>query len=342
MKIAAFGEIMLRLKSPHNERFLQSPVFEATFAGSEANVAVSLSNFGLGTRFISVLPDNDIAKACLRELQGFGVDISQVSLVSDGRMGAFFLETGANQRPGKVIYDRGNSSLAAIKPGDIDYEKALKGCAWLHISGITPAISESAAKASFDLVKVARSLNLHISCDLNFRHNLWKYGKSAPQVMKEIIPFVDTVIANEEDFQKSLGIHEKSVIEGVSLDLDYYQKISMTAMKQYPNLKLVAITLRESISADHNIWSACMYDGNNFYVSRRYDITDIIDRVGSGDSFSGAFIFGLNHYPEKQQALEFAAAASCLKHSIPGDYNRVSIAEVEALMNGSGSGRVQR
>lgn len=341
-RIATFGEVMLRLKSPHKERFFQSPAFDATFAGSEANVAVSLSIFGMDTRFISVLPNNDIAKACLRELQGFGVDTSQVSLVPGGRMGIFFLEAGANQRPSNVIYDRENSAIAKIAPGVIDYEAALMGCTWLHLSGITPAISAYAADASLDLIKVAQSMDIHISCDLNFRKSLWNYGKTAQQVMKGIIPFVDTVIANEEDFQKALGIFENEPIEGGSLDLDRYQKISRSAMNQFPNLKTIAITLRESISADHNMWSACMYDGKNFYISRKYSITDIVDRVGGGDSFSGAFIFGLHHYSQKQQSLEFAVAASCLKHSIPGDYNRVSIAEVEALMNGSGSGRVQR
>lgn len=340
--IATFGEIMLRLKSPGFERFFQSPTLEATFGGGEANVAVSLCNYGLPARFVSAVPENDIGQACLRELRGFGVDTNFVKRVSGARMGIYFLEGGANQRPSKVIYDRAESAIANLKADEIDFDAAFEGCSWLHLTGITPAISQNAADLSIQAVKAAKAKGLHVSCDLNYRKNLWKYGKTAQEVMSELVKYVDTVIANEEDFQKSLGLNTDVAVEHGELNADSYRAIAELAIKKFPNIKRVAITMRESKSANHNDWSACLHDGKNFYVSRKYSITDIVDRVGGGDSFGGGLIYGLNTYEDPQQALEFAVAASCLKHSINGDYNRVNISEVESLMKGSGSGRVQR
>ena len=342
-KVITFGEIMLRLKSPALERFFQSPSLEATFGGGEANVAVSLANYGMDAAFVTVLPKNDIGEACLRELRGFGVDTTRI-VRKDGRMGIYYLETGACQRPSKVIYDRAGSAMAEAVPGDIDWKKVFNGATWFHITGITPAISQGAADLSLEAVKAAKELGVHVSCDLNYRKNLWKYGKRADEVMTELVKYVDTVIANEEDFQKSLGLsaESSSAVEEGQIDVELYKKIASTAMEKYPNIKRVAITLRESHSADRNDWSACLYNGKEFFLSRKYSITDIVDRVGGGDSFGGGLIYGLNNYPDEKTALEFAVAASCLKHTIPGDYNRVSVSEVESLMKGSGTGRVQR
>ena len=340
-RVVTFGEIMLRLKSPALERFFQSPSLEATFGGGEANVAVSLANYGMDASFVSVIPDNDIGKACMQQLRGFGVDVSSLKKAS-GRMGIYFLETGSNQRPSKVIYDRAESCIAKAGVGDIDWDKALEGATWFHITGITPAISASAAELSLAAVKAAKAKGVHVSCDLNYRKNLWKYGKRADEVMSELVKYVDTVIANEEDVQKALGITAESDVESGELDTNVYKKLAATVMEKYPNVKRVAITLRESKSADTNYWAACIYDGKEFYVSRKYAITDIVERVGGGDSFGGGLIYGLNTYDNQAQALEFAVAASCLKHTISGDFNRVSVAEVESLMKGSGSGRVER
>ena len=343
MKVVSFGEIMLRLKSPGYERFFQSPVLEATFGGGEANVAVSLANYGMDARFVTVLPDNAVGDACMRDLRGLGVDTTQI-VRKPGRMGIYFLETGAVQRPSKVIYDRAGSAIAEAEVTDIDWEMAFADAGWFHITGITPAISESAAQLSLSAVKAAKKLGLHVSCDLNYRKNLWKYGKTADQVMTELVQYVDTVIANEEDFQKSLLLKAESqaAVETGELNVAQYQAIAKLAMEKYPNVKRVAITLRESKSANHNDWSACLYNGKDFYLSRKYSITDIVDRVGGGDSFGAGLIYGLNHYNDEKSALEFAVAASCLKHTISGDFNRVSTSEVESLMKGSGSGRVQR
>ena len=342
-RIVTFGEIMLRLKSPGYERLMQSPALEATFGGGEANVSVSLANYGVDTAYVTVLPDNDLGAACARELRGFGVDTSKI-VYKPGRMGIYFLETGAVQRPSKVIYDRAGSAIAQARPGDIDWDAAFEGATWFHITGITPAISAGAAELSLEAVKAAKAKGLHVSCDLNYRKNLWKYGKTADEVMRELVRYVDTVIANEEDFQKALGLKAESVasVEAGELNVEQYKAIAALAMQTYPNIQRVAITLRESKSANHNDWRACLYNGRDFFLSRKYAITDIVDRVGGGDSFGGGLIYGLNTYADEQTALEFAVAASCLKHTIPGDYNRVSVSEVEALMKGSGSGRVQR
>ena len=340
-RIITFGEIMLRLKSPALERFFQSPSLEATLGGGEANVAVSLANYGMDAAFVTALPNNAIGEACRRDVRSFGVDVSNIKM-TDGRMGIYFLETGSNQRPSKVVYDRADSAIA-IAPIDLfDWEKIFEGADWFHISGIAPAISASAAELSLAACKAAKKCGVKVSCDLNYRKNLWKYGKEAKEVMSEIAKYIDVAIANEEDFQKSLGITADSDVESGSLDRNVYEGIAKKAMALYPNLERVAITLRESKSADRNDWAACIYDGKEFYVSRKYEITDIVDRVGGGDSFSGGLIYGLLTFEKQSDALEFAVAASCLKHTISGDYNRVTVAEVTSLMKGSGSGRVER
>ncbi len=342
MKTVCFGEIMLRLKPPGFDRLMQTHLLEATFGGGEANVAVSLANYGMPSSFVTVLPRNDLAEACIRELRSFGVDTSCI-LRGGSRLGIYFLETGSNQRPSKVIYDRMNSAIAQAKPGDIDWAEALAGAGWLHITGITPAISQSAADLSLEAVQEAKNLGLQVSCDLNYRKNLWQYGKNARDVMTQLAGYVDTLIANEEDFEKSLGIVSGGQdVEKGQVDPQAYLPVARIAMERFANVKRVAITLRQSLSADRNIWQACLYDGRDFFVSRRYEITDIVDRVGGGDSFCGGLIYGLNAYDNPRDALEFAVAASCLKHTLSGDFNRVSVSEVEALMKGSGSGRVQR
>lgn len=336
-----FGEIMLRLKSPGFERFFQSPALEATFGGGEANVAVSLANYGLSARYVTVLPNNDIGMHCINEIRKFGVDTGFIRQDA-GRMGIYFLESGANQRPSKVVYDRDGASIAIAKPGTIDWKAVFRDACWFHITGITPAVSASAAELSIEAVKAAKESGVTVSCDLNYRKNLWKYGKSAPEIMAEIVRYTDVCIANEEDIQKSLGLKSDSDVTKGELDTAQYEKMAARVTELYPNVKTVAITLRESKSASHNDWSACLYDNGKFYLSKKYAITDIVDRVGGGDSFSGGIIYGLNTYEDRQTALEFAVAASCLKHSIPGDFNRVSLSEVKALMGGDGSGRVQR
>ena len=336
-----FGEIMLRLKTQGHERFFQSPTLEATFGGGEANVAVALANYGFDAGFVSALPDNDVGESAIRELRSFGVSTAHVNR-SGNRVGIYFLETGANQRPSKVVYDRAGSSICEAQPGDFDWKKIYDGAKWLHITGITPALSESAAALSLEAVIAAKESGVTVSCDFNFRGKLWKYGKSAPEVMTELVKYVDVGIANEEDCQKSLGITVDVDVESGELDTTKYEALSEKVLEQFPNMSVIAITLRESHSADRNGWSACLRDASGFKLSRRYDITDIVDRVGGGDSFASALIYGLNAYEDRQQSLEFAVAASCLKHSISGDFNRVSVAEVTNLMGGDQSGRVQR
>jgi len=341
MKFLTFGEIMLRLKAPGNERFFQSPSMEATFGGGEANVAVSLANFGMDAGFMTVLPKNILGDECIKELRRFGVDVSEIKR-GNGRMGIYFLEAGANQLPSKVVYDRDYSSIAITKPGEIDWNEAFKDVEWFHITGITPAISESAMELSLESVKAAKAKNITVSCDLNYRKNLWNYGKSAPEVMRELTKYVDVAVANEEDCQKSLGIQISVDVEGGELDKNKYEELSNAVLNEYPDLKMIAITLRESVSADVNGWSACLNDRKSFYLSSKYEIRDIVDRVGGGDSFAGGLIYGLNKYDNPKEALEFAVAASCLKHSISGDFNRVGVGDVEKLAGGDKSGRVQR
>lgn len=340
-RVVTFGEIMLRLKSPGFERLLQSAMLEATFGGGEANVAVSLANYGVDAAFVSVLPDNEIAQACIAELRKFGVDTS-LMVKGKGRMGIYFLESGANQRASKVIYDRAGSSISTAKPGDIDWKKTFAGATWFHITGITPAISATSAELSMQAVKAAKEMGLTVSCDFNYRGKLWKYGKTAPEVMRELVKFVDVGIANEEDCQMALGVEVDVKVQSGQLETAKYEALSGKVLAEFPNMKMIAITLRESRSADHNGWSACLNDRKAFMLSKKYDITDIVDRVGGGDSFAGGLIYGLQAYKTPQQALEFAVAASCLKHSIMGDFNRMTAGEVEKLMGGDASGRVQR
>ena len=341
MKVLTFGEIMLRLRAPGHERFFQSNMMEATFGGGEANVAVSLANYGMAAQYCTVLPDNAIGDECIKELRRFGVDVSKVQR-GPGRMGIYFLENGANQLPSKVIYDRAYSAIALAKIGDINWDKVFEGVDWFHITGITPAISENAMELSLESVKVAKERGVIVSCDLNYRKNLWKYGKKAAEVMRELAKYVDVAIANEEDVQKSLEITVDVDVESGELDREKYRALGDKVLAAYPDMKMIAITLRESHSADRNGWAACLNDGEDFYVSKKYEICDIIDRVGGGDSFAGGLIYGLNAYEDKQQALEFAVAASCLKHSIIGDFNRMSVSDVEKLVGGDGTGRVQR
>src|SRR6266404_5966173 len=340
--VVTFGEIMLRLVPPGFERLLQSPQFVATFGGGEANVAVALAGFGNPARFVTLLPPgNPIADAFLGELRRFGVDESHV-VRAKGRLGVYFLENGASQRPSKVVYDRENSAIALAKPGDVDWKKTFEGAGWFHITGITPALSQNAADLSMEALQAARAGALTVSCDLNFRKNLWKYGKSAKDVMPGLFSLVDVGIANEEDCQAAIGIEAPVDVNSGKLDADQYRALAERVLAEYPGLKILAITLRESKSASHNGWSACLHDRSEFLLSRHYEITHIVDRVGGGDSFAGGLIYGLLNLETHRDALEFAVAASALKHSIPGDFNRFTKEEVDQLVRGGGSGRVQR
>ena len=332
---------MLRLKAPGHERFFQSPTLEATFGGGEANVAVSLSQFGLDAGFVSALPHNELGEGAIAELRKFGVDTRYVRR-SGERLGIYFLETGANQRPSNVVYDRAHSSIATALPGDFAWPGIFEGTRWLHVTGITPALSQSAADLTLECVKAAKAAGVTVSCDFNYRGKLWRYGRSAPEIMGEIVKFIDICIANEGDCEKCLGLTVDDAQSKVSRTARY-EALTAKVLERYPNIKLIAATMRKSHSADYNRWSACLRDRDNaFKLSRRYEITDMVDRVGGGDSFAAALIYALNSYEDRQEALEFAVAASCLKHSIPGDFNRVSVSEVEKLMSGDGSGRVQR
>lgn len=340
--IVTFGEIMLRLAPPGFERFLQTPQFVATFGGGEANVAVQLAMLGMPAAYVTVLPDkHPVADAVIGELRRFGVDASRI-VRGKGRMGIYYLEAGANQRPSKVVYDRESSAIALAKPGDIDWDKAFEGAGWFHITGITPAISATAAALALESAEKARAKGLTVSCDLNYRKNLWKWGKPAAEVMRELTKFVDIAIANEEDVQMTLGIQAAVDVRSGNLDPARYEQLTAEVLAEFPNLKAIAITLRESKSASHNGWSACLNDRQEFIVSRHYDITHIVDRVGGGDSFAGGLIYGFQMLPTHREALEFAVAASCLKHSVPGDFSRFTVDEVKALLKEGGSGRVQR
>ena len=344
-KIITFGEIMLRLSTPGYLRFGQAKQFDATYGGGEANVAVSLANYGMDAKFVTRLPENDIAKACLKDLRSYGVDTSSIVYGGD-RLGIYFLETGAVARPSKVVYDRANSSIATIKPGDIDWKKVLEGADWFHWTGITPALSQGAADVCLEAIKAANAMGITVSCDLNYRKNLWKYGKKASEVMPALVEGSDVILGNEEDADKVFGIKPEGfdvTSTGGQIDQRRFQSVGEQLMKRFPRAKKVIITLRGSINANHNTWGGVLWDGKTLYQSPRYDITHIVDRVGGGDSFMGGLIYGLLTYTgDDQKALDFAVAASCLKHTIEGDYNRVSVAEVETLMKGNGSGRVSR
>ena len=333
---------MLRLAPPEFDRFMQRPEFQATWGGGEANVAVALASLGLPVRYVTVLPPNNpIADAFIAEARGFGIDTSFI-VRAPGRLGIYFVERGANQRPSKVVYDRDHTAIALAKLGDIDWDKAFDGAGWFHVTGITPALSQGAADLALESARTAKQKGLTVSCDLNFRKKLWRYGKQAKEVMSELVKFVDIGIANEEDCQMSLGIHADVDIESGKLETDKYRKLTDKVLETYPNLKMMAVTLRESRSASHNGWSACLNDRKEFMLSQHYEITHIVDRVGGGDSFAGGLIYGLNKLGTHAEALEFAVAASCLKHSISGDFARITADEVKALIKGGGSGRVQR
>ena len=345
-RVITFGEIMLRLKPPGAERFFQSPTFEATFGGGEGNVALSLSQFGLDVVFVTALPQNPIGEACVRFLRGYGVDTTQIARTGE-RLGIYFLEAGANQRPSNVVYDRSHSAIANAAATDFDWDQVFAGAGWFHITGITPAISANAAELAWQAVRAAKSHGVTVSCDYNFRKKLWQYGKTAPEVMTELVNYVDVGIANEEDCQRSLGVSvsagdwAQDVTSG-ELDTAKYEALAQKMFATFPNLRYQAITLRESFSASHNGWSACLYNGESFLVSPRYDITPIVDRVGGGDSFAAGLIYGLHTGMADADALNFAVAASCLKHSISGDVNLSTVDEVNRLAGGDASGRVQR
>ena len=341
-KYVTFGEIMLRLKSPERQRLFQSPSLEATFGGGEANVAVSLSILGEDAKFVSAVPDNAVGEACVRELMKYGVDVSSINHVKGGRLGIYFLETGANQRPSLVVYDRSESAIAKSTAKDFAFDSIMKGATWFHTTGITPAVSQEAADCALAAMKAAKKAGATVSIDLNYRKKLWNYGKKAPEVMRELAKYADVIIANEEDIQKCLGIEADSDVTSGELDTKVYEALSNEVKKQFPNISVVAITLRESKSADRNGWSAALSGKTGFYLSRHYEITDIIDRVGGGDSFAAGIIYALSHYDDEQYAINFAVASSCLKHSIDGDFNLTRLSEVEALCKGDGSGRVQR
>ncbi len=342
-KIVTFGEIMLRLAPPGFQRFTQARSFEAVYGGGEANVAVSLANFGEDVEYVTRLPKNELGDACLMSLRGYGIHTEHI-LRGGERIGIYFLETGAVQRASKVIYDRANSSFATIQPGMIDWKKVFEGADWFHWTGITPAVSQGAADVCGEAIRVARELRVTVSCDLNFRAKLWRWGKPAGEVMTDLVGMCDVALGNEEDAEKVFGIKapEADVTAG-KVEADHYRFVCEELAKKFPSLKTISITLRGSLSASHNTWSGVLWQGGKFFSAPTYDILPIVDRVGGGDSFMGGLIYGLRKYKEDpQKALNFAAAAACLKHSVLGDFNAVSVSEVEALMGGDASGRVSR
>ena len=344
-KIVTFGEIMLRLATPGYQRFIQSQSLNSTFGGGEANVAVSLANYGMNAEFVTRLPKNDIAEWCVSELRKYNVGTQHI-IRGGERVGIYFLETGAVARASKVVYDRANSSIANIQPGMINWREVLKDADWFHWTGITPALSQGAADACLEAIKTANEMGVMVSTDLNYRKNLWKYGKKASEVMPALVEGCDVILGNEEDAEKVFGIKPEGfdvAHTGGDVNAAEFESVCTQMMKKFPRAKKVIITLRGSINANHNTWGGVLYAAGKIYESKRYDITHIVDRVGGGDSFMGGLIYGLLTYPQDdQKALDFAVAASCLKHTIYGDFNLVSVAEVESLMGGDGSGRVSR
>ncbi len=344
-RIITFGEIMLRLSTPGYLRFSQARQFDATFGGGEANVAVSLANYGMDAQFVTRFPDNDIARCCIRDLHSYGVK-TDFCIYGGDRLGIYFLETGAVARPSKVVYDRAHSSISTIQVGMIDWDKVFEGADWFHWTGITPALSQGAADVCLEAIKAANRLGVKVSCDLNYRKNLWKYGKKAGEVMPALVEGCDIILGNEEDADKVFGIKPEGfdvTATAGTIDQKRFQSVGEQLMARFPKAKKVIITLRGSINANHNTWGGVLWDGKQLFQSPRYDITHIVDRVGGGDSFMGGLIYGLLTWPEDdQKALNFAVAASCLKHTIFGDFNQVTVAEVENLMKGDGSGRVSR
>ena len=342
MKVVTFGEIMMELRAPGFLRFSQAKSFESSFSGGEANVAISLANFGLKASFVTCLPDNDLGNACIGFLKGFGVDTSAIQL-SGSRIGLYFYETGANQRPSRVIYDRAGSSISEVKPESLKWDEIFKDVSWFHVTGITPALSQRAADATMQAVKAAKAGKVAISCDLNYRKKLWKYGKSAGEIMTEIIKYADICIGNEEDMHDVFGISAPDTdIDKGKVEAEKYEYAAKELMSKFPNLKKVAITLRGSISASRNTWSGMLYDGKTLYKAPVYDIIHIVDRLGGGDSFCAGLIYSFLMGKSDREALDFAAASSCLKHSIVGAVNLLTVSEVEHLLSKGGSGRVER
>jgi 2-dehydro-3-deoxygluconokinase len=341
-KIVTFGEIMLRLKSPGHERLFQTPQVEATFAGGEANVAVSVSLLGKEGVFVTALPANPIGDAALNEVRRYGVDTRFIKRTA-GRLGIYFLESGSMQRPSTVVYDRAGSSISLVKSGDFDWAAIFADAAWFHVTGITPALSQGAADAAIEAARAAKAASLTVSVDLNYRKKLWNYGKKAPEVMRELVKQADVIVANEEDIQQCLGIDAKVDVTAGKLNTEAYRALTAQVKSDFPNVSIVAVTLRESRSADKNGWSAALSGKQGFYLSKHYDLEDIVDRVGGGDSFSAGLIYGLLEFAgDEEKALNFAVAASALKHSIPGDFNLITRDQVDALNKGDASGRVQR
>jgi len=342
-KIVTFGEILLRLSPPDRLRFGQARTFDVTYGGGEANVAVSLSNYGLDTEFVTRLPRNDLGQACLQYLRQFGVGTRYI-LRGGNRLGIYFLEHGAVMRGSQVIYDRADSSFADVSPGMFDWKKIFGDAGWFHWTGITPAVSEGTAAACLEAVRTARKMGITISCDLNYRAKLWKWGKSATEVMQELVSYCDMAIGNEEDADKVFGIQapQTDTTKG-KVAADKYRFVCQSLSKKFKKLKTIAITLRGSLSASHNTWSAILWQSGKTFTGPTYDITHIVDRVGSGDGFAGGLIYSLVANPsDPQKALNYAVAASALKHTIYGDFNLVTIDEVEKLIKGDGSGRVSR
>jgi 2-dehydro-3-deoxygluconokinase len=341
-KVATFGEIMLRLTPPGFARLSSAKIFDAIFGGGEANVAASLANFGEISELITRLPQNDLGDSCIAFLRSYNIQTGHIVRGGD-RIGVYFLEMGAAQRGSKVIYDREGSSFALIEPGMIDWKTIFSDADWFHWTGITPAVSRGAADACLEAIKTARQMGLTVSCDMNYRAKLWKWGKSAAEVMQELVALSDIAIGNEEDAEKVFGIKApgSNILTG-SVDSDNYCMVCDNLSQRFPGLKIIAITLRGSISASQNTWSAVLWDRGKFITAPIYNIGFIVDRVGGGDAFSGGLIYGLRKYSDPEKALRFAVAASCLKHSIPGDFNQVTRAEVESLMAGDASGRVAR
>ena len=337
MKYLAFGEIMLRLKSIGQERLFQSPMLEATFGGSEANAVISMANYGMDVGFLTVLPRNAVGKACEGELRRFGVDTGRI-LWKDGRMGLYYMEPGANQLPARVIYDRADSAIALTQPGEIDWDQVFQGVEWFHITGITPGISRAALELTLEGARTARSKHITVSCDYNYRDALWRYGIPAEQAMRELTQSVHVLLASEFDMMRTFDLPRPDSEEPE----ERCRILGNQLMERCPGVRVIASTLREIRSADSNGWSACMNCGGSFYRSKKYEIGHIVDRIGAGDAFAGGLIYGLEHYAQRQQALEFAAAAACLKHSIVGDYNRLSAQEVEALAFHGADGRIRR
>ena len=333
---------MLRLAAPGYLRFQQSSQLTSTFGGGEANVAVSLTNYGIPVDFVTRLPQNDIGIWCEKEIKKHGVNTSNI-IWGGERLGIYFLETGAVSRGSKVVYDRAHSAISTIEKGMINWEKIFEGADWFHWTGITPAISKGAADVCLEAIQAANKLGLTVSTDLNYRKKLWKWGKTPAEIMPKLVSGCDIILGNEEDAHKVFGIHPEGVdVTKGHVDGGAYQSVGQQLMKKFPRAKKIIITLRGSKSANHNSWSGVLWDGKKLYRAPTYEITHIVDRVGGGDSFMGGLIYGLKTFDNDQDALNFAVAASCLKHTVYGDFNLVSVDEVEKLMGGDASGRVAR